>query len=248
MMLLFEAVDAHGKKAAHGEDMWLPDTPYLRIKPAKSLLRDGENIVADIHSSLPADRVFVDLVGPDGLLGSQQVLLHNGHAQVEFPYQPEFQHALMLDAYALRIYPNHQVVSGTAQVLYPGPQELNIGLHLEKATYRPGDSALAQFRVRSPDGRPAAGALGIVIYDKAVAERVRTDEEFGSYGFHSGNYRWERYSSIAGVTYKELFNTKLTGPVSPDLELLAEVMQILAPVKDITWPSGRSESNGAVPQ
>src|SRR5207248_9647874 len=31
-----------------------------------------------------------------------------------------------------------------------------------------------------------------------------------------------------------------------DAQLLAEVMQILAPVKDITWTSGRSENNGAV--
>lgn len=224
MMMLFEAADSHGKKGAHGEQLWLPDRPYLKINPVKALLRDGENIVADIHSSLPADRIFVDLVGPEGLLESQQVVLHNGHAQVEFAYRPEFQHALMLDAYDLRIYPNHDLLYGTAQVLYPNSEELNIGLHLEKAMYRPGDPAVAQFRVSSPDGRPATGALGIVVYDKAVAERVRTDEEFGSYGFHFGDYRWEQYSSIAGVTYKDLATTKLNGPVSPDRELLAEAV------------------------
>ncbi len=222
MMLMFEAADSHGKKGAHGEQLWLRDTPYLRIEPVRTLLRDGENIVADIHSSLPAERIFVDLIGPDGPLASQQVVLRNGHGQVEFIYQQEFQHALMLDAYALRIYPRDMIA--TAQVLYPSPEELTIGLHLEKATYRPGDPAVAQFRMRSPDGRPATGALGIVVYDKAVAERVRTDEEFGSYGFRFGDYRWEQYSSIAGVTYKELANTKLNGPVSPERELLAEAV------------------------
>jgi hypothetical protein len=224
LMLLLEAADSHGKKAVHSEQLWLQDRPYLEITPVKSLLREGESIVAAIESPAPDERIFVDLIGSDGLLGSQQIALRNGHAQVEFAYQPEFRNGLMLDAYNLRPGGRGNHLFSTAQVLYPSPQELDLGLHLKKATYRPGDPAQAEFRVRAPDGRAATSALGIVVYDKAVAERVRSDEEFGSYGFRFADYRWDRYSPIAGVTYQDLINRKLPSVVPPDLELLAEAI------------------------
>ncbi|HEV2989390.1 MAG TPA: alpha-2-macroglobulin family protein [Candidatus Angelobacter sp.] len=224
LMLLLEAGDSRGRKGIHREQIWLDKGQYLQIRPVKSLLRQDESIVAEIASSLPDERIFVDLMGPTGILASQQVVLRNGHAQIEFPYDPEFPNSLMLNAYSLRPAEKGSELTAYAQVLYPGPQELDLGLHLQKAVYRPGDPAQAQFRVRAPDGRPATSALGIVIYDKAVAERVRTDEEFGTYGFRYEDYRWESYRPIAGVTYQDLANRKLTAPVSPDLELLAEAI------------------------
>jgi hypothetical protein len=224
LMLLLEAADSRGKKGAHSEALWMPAGPYMRIKPVKSLLREGENVLAEIESSLPDERFFVDLMGTDGALQSQQVVLRHGHAQVEFSYDPAFRNSLMLVAYNMNTGGKQMELAAGAGVLFPEPQELDLGLHLQKATYKPGDPALAQFRVRAPDGRPARSALGIVVYDKAVAERVRNDEEFGSYGFYYSDYKWNSYSSIAGISYQDLLSKKLTAPVSPDLELLAEAI------------------------
>jgi len=234
LMLLLEAADRRGRRGIHSEQLWTQAQPYLRIKPVKSLLREGESILAEIESSLPDERIFVDLVGPDRPLQSRQVVLRHGRAQVEFVYDPEFHNSLMLAAYSMNASGKDMELASTAEVLFPGPQDLDLGLHLQKATYKPGDPALAQFRVRAPDGRAARSALGIMVYDKAVAERVRNDEEFGSYGFSRWDYKWNSYGSIAGVTYQDLLHRKLASPVSPDLELLAEAILVTGPRWDGT--------------
>src|SRR5205807_7298495 len=80
LMLMLEAADGRGKRGAHSEQLWTRWRPYLRIKPVRSLLREGESVLAEIESSLHNERIFVDLMGPDGVLQSQQVSLRHGRA------------------------------------------------------------------------------------------------------------------------------------------------------------------------
>jgi hypothetical protein len=54
-----------------------------------------------------------------------------------------------------------------------------------KTIFRPGEEAAADVGVRAPDGAPVESALGVLVYDRAVAERVRTDQQFvREYGFN----------------------------------------------------------------
>ena len=74
----------------------------------------------------------------------------------------------------------------------------------------------------------AESALGVVIFDKAVEERARTDREFGSgygYGFY-GAYCYLSGCSggVAGVTRKDLDHVDLTKPLPEGLALVAEVL------------------------
>jgi hypothetical protein len=236
LKLLLQAGDGHGNAGLHSEQVWIPQQPYLEVKPVKRLLRQGESIIADIQSSLPDQKIFVDLIGPgfSDSTQSQQLALRHGHAQVEFPYDPDFRGNLLLVAYNIN---SEEQVYSQAEVLFPGPQELDLGLRLQKAIYKPGDPALAEFHVRSPDGKPMTTALGVVVYDKAVAERVRSDEEFGSYGFYFSQNGADY--AIGGITYHDLLNKKLTGPVPPDLELVAQAMETMATSGGIWLDTGR---------
>ncbi|HLJ29415.1 MAG TPA: alpha-2-macroglobulin family protein [Candidatus Angelobacter sp.] len=224
--LLIEAHDRRGGHGVHGEQMWMEDGPYFHVKPLKRLLQAGESIIAEIDSSAPDQTVFVDLLGHERVFGSRRVELRHGHAQVEFPYDPEFRSNLYLVAYNMVHDRKHleKNLSAGAEVLFPEPQDLDLGVHFAHTTYKPGESALAQFRVFSPEGRPAQSALGILVYDMAVAERVRSDQEFGSYGFYFSNYEWDQYPAIGGFTYRQLLSQKLTGLVAPEMELLAEAI------------------------
>ena len=220
--LSFEAVDRHAGKASHEEAFLLAAIPYLTIKPAAALLREGENVIADIESSLPDQDLFVDLLSEQGVVSWQTIPLRHGHAHVEFPYDERFHNSLALFAYTPYLDFEQQIPIANAEVLFPEPQDLSLDVKLPRTTYKPGEPALATFNLRSPDGSPAKGALGVVIYDKAVAERVRTDQEFGRYGFYFS--AWPRYQTIANTTYRDLLNRKLTGPVPPELEMLARAI------------------------
>lgn len=224
--LLLEASDNHSGRGVQAEHMWLDLHDYLRVKPLKRLFLARESVVADIESSGPDQTVFADILSENAIVGSVRVQLYHGHAQVEFPYDPAFHGSLSIIAYEMKPSgdSDDRSLVGTAQVLFPEPQNLDLGVHLERTTYKPGEPASAEFRVRDPHGHAAQTALGVVIYDKAVAERVRSDQEFGSYGFSYWAYEWERYASIANISYSELLNKRLASPVDPDWELLAEAV------------------------
>jgi hypothetical protein len=226
--LLLEGSDSHGGHGKHSEHIWLDSGDYFSVKPVKRLFAAGETVTASIESSAPDQTIFADLLSENKVLSSSRVQLHDGHAQVEFPYDPEFRGSLFIVAYNMKAQSSehdNRNLRSSAEVLFPEPQTLEVGVHLERTTYKPGEDASAEFRVRDPRGRAVQTALGVVIYDKAVAERVRSDEEFGAYGFYYG-FGWDRYAEIGGIRYADLLNHKLTGPVSPDLELVAEAMLI----------------------
>lgn len=65
------------------------------------------------------------------------------------------------------------------------------------------------------------------MFDKAVDERSRTDQEFG-HRFSTFNESLQRFlgfdEQIAGVTIRDLQRIDLSKPVSPDLDLLGEVL------------------------
>lgn len=225
--LLLQATAEHGRHGTHSEDLWLYSQEYLRIMPARGMLAAGENVIADIESSAPDQLLFLDLLSPNAILSSTRVQLLHGRARVEFPYDPSFRGSLYIIAYNMKSKSEKEEeknLAGGAEVIFPGLQSLDLGVHLERTTYKPGESASADFQVRDPEGHAAQTALGVMIYDKAVAERVRSDEEFGSYGFYFYPYDWTGYQAIAGVSYADLLNRKLTASANPDLELLAEAV------------------------
>src|SRR5205085_3521598 len=104
--------------------------------------------------------------------------------------------------------------------------DLKLDVSPAQEMYRPGEEARVGFNVRLADGRAAESALSVVVFDKAVEERARTDQEFGSnsnfYGNYGGLLGWDE--TLAGITRKDLERLDLSKPISEDLYLLAEVM------------------------
>src|SRR5262245_50953481 len=96
--------------------------------------------------------------------------------------------------------------AGVARVLYPRDRELKLDVKFDQASYRPGDEARADLRAFTPQGRAVESALGVVIFDKAIEERARTDQEFSGRGF--GFYDCFRDmlglgDGLAGVTRRD---------------------------------------------
>ena len=96
------------------------------------------------------------------------------------PYDPCFQGTLAVVAYAMTsVGDQNRALSAITNVIYPAQQELQVGLRMARTMLRPGQTANADLHILTPDGHATESVLGVLVFHRAVAERVRTDEDFG---------------------------------------------------------------------
>jgi A-macroglobulin TED domain/Alpha-2-macroglobulin family/MG2 domain/Carboxypeptidase regulatory-like domain/A-macroglobulin receptor binding domain/Alpha-2-macroglobulin bait region domain/Macroglobulin domain MG3 len=203
-------------------------SPAMRVEIDKTLYRAGEPIKARLTSNSPRANWVVDLMRGSRLLAMRAVQLKDGRAEIAFPFNQEFAGELMIVAYPA-FSDNYDAwnSAGVARVLYPRDRELKLDLKFDQASYRPGDEARADLRVLTPQGRYVESALGVVVFDKAIEERARTDQEFRGGGF--GFYDCFRGllgagGGLSGVTRRDLDRIDLSKPLPEGLELVAEIM------------------------
>jgi hypothetical protein len=222
--LMFRARDNRGGTGTHSESFGLDKEHIFRIATEKSLYRDGEPIRAEIASNQSDVTVALDAIGADRVIQSQLVHIQNGRASVTVPYRKEFSGAIALAAYDLTATEDKSAAMRT--VLYPHDHDLKLNLRLNHEMYRPGEEATADFLTRAAAGYAKESALGVVIFDKAVEERARSDRDFGgNYGFYRAYcYLSGCDSQVAGITRNDLDRVDLTKPLPDGLDLVAEVL------------------------
>ena len=227
-MLELEARDKEGRQGVLQEEINADVTPeYLRVRPNHTLYHPGDSIQVEIETNARTDEAIVSVWSADGMLRSTVAKLSAGRGTVKIPFEPRFHGVIHVTAYCLTAKDNGEVtLSGSAQVLYPAKEELDIKVGMKKTVYNPGEMVSSDLDVSAPDGKPAESALGVLVYDRAVAERVRTDEEFGrGYGFSVYDYLDYYYrQSIGGITYRDLLSLDASKPFPEDLDLVAEAL------------------------
>jgi A-macroglobulin TED domain/Alpha-2-macroglobulin family/Carboxypeptidase regulatory-like domain/MG2 domain/A-macroglobulin receptor binding domain/Alpha-2-macroglobulin bait region domain/Macroglobulin domain MG3 len=222
--LRFSARDARGAVGHRNESFDYRDTPGIRVTTAKSLYRPQEPLAINIVSTEKDLRVIVDVSKEMQVIRSEMVRLRDGRGSINIPYDERFQNEIRVAAYA-DIAPR-EYVSDSHSVFYPYDQNLKLNVLPGKETYRPGEEAHINFNVSAASGKTLESVLGVVIFDRAVEERARTDREFGSGAGFYGNYGsllgWDE--SLAGVTKKSLETLDLSKPQTEDFYLLAEIL------------------------
>ena len=205
--LVVSAFDSKGRKGSSTQTFafYDGDEPAVRVETDKALYGPGEPVTAFVTSSDPDQTVIVDLLRDSSVVQSERVKLHHGRGSVVFAYKPEFKDKLTLAAYGQTSKWREHV--GMHAILYPRNPELKLDVRSTQASYRPGENAEVNLRVRSPEGRLAESALGVVVLDKAVEERFRTDQEFGSQTTN-GNDAFENFlgaqNYVAGMSMRDL--------------------------------------------
>jgi hypothetical protein len=224
--LVFRARDSKRAAGTYAEDSYYDAKMGLRLDTAKALYRDGESIRATIEASEPNAIVAVDVINEQSVLQTQMVHLEKGRATLNIPYRREFSGAVTIAAYSTKAVSESESVSASRTVLYPHDNDLKFNLTLNQESYRPGDQASASFLTRLANGSVAESALGIVIFDRAVEERARTDREFGGhYGFYDSYcYLAGCGDGVAGVTRKDLDQVDMSKPLPDGLDLVAELL------------------------
>jgi len=220
------AADSKGRSGtAKLKELLVDDENTVVVDADKSLYRAGEPIVASITSSLPDQTLVVELAKDSSVIRSERVRLRDGRATVSLPYTPNLTGPITIAAYP--DFADKERLVGVRRILYPANTELDLNVKTSQASYRPGEDASVRFNVRTSDGQAAESALGVVVSDKAVDERIRSDSEFGGH-YQPYNNTITQFlgldEQLSGVTLRDLKRLDMTKPVSPDLDLLAEVL------------------------
>ena len=227
--LEIKATDAKGQTGTHDENIDFDTDDQLKIRTEKAIFRNGEAVKAEIFSTKQNGLVYLDLVKDRSVIYSAFLELKNGRAEIKIPFQPGFKGELTIAAYMEVFDEDNEdldLIKTSRGIIFPAPNNLNLEAKFSDSVYRPNQEASINFSVLSPEKTPQMSALGIVVFDKAIEERARTDAEFG--GFRGMFYHFRNLlgygESFGGLTMKDLNEIDLRKPVSDDLQLAADVL------------------------
>jgi len=227
-LLQFEAADAKGLAGADKEELSIAASgDFLRVKTDHTLYHPGDAINVSVVSSAQHQELILNVWNETGLLTSQVARLSHGKANATVPFDARFRGDIYVTAYCMSPSGDEEnALSGWTQVIYPAKEELDVKLKMPQTVFRPGENVTADLHVLTPAGEPTESALGVLVFDRAVAERVRTDEDFGrEYGYSIFDYFNGDYQrSIGGVSYRDLRDLDASKPFPDGIDLIAEGM------------------------
>ena len=228
----------------YNKDIRFEDENVLQISTEKTIFKPGEALKIKLNAGFPEDeeqtstKVYVDVVKDWSVIDSYFVTLKNGKGELKIPYQPKYQGVLKIAAYfEEEVFDNRwnyqsgryeqgkylELVKASRGIIFPHSENLRLDAKFDKETYKPAEEAKASFSVLDSLGQAIESVLGIVIFDKAVEERAKTDGEFN--GTFKNYYGWLGYGdSFGGINLKDLNDLDLTKPISADTQLAAEIM------------------------
>ena len=227
LSLSFFARDGKGATGQHSNSFYFEDSDVVRVETDKTVYRPGEPVRVTVTASNPKMGLFLSVEHEGQVLRSEALTVHRGKATLLIPFSKDFQDDVTFKAFGMtRGDESSGLAFGTRTIVYPRDRELKLKLRLDQKEYRPGLVAHANFDVRSADGMTAESSLGVVILDRAVEERFRTDSDFGrAYGFYDAYSYLSGYAgSVGNLSRRDLDKIDLDKPVPPELDLAAEML------------------------
>jgi hypothetical protein len=198
----------------------------LQLTTDKAIYKPGETIEVELRSTRQTGFVYVDVVKDHTPIDSRVVELRNGRARTSLPYRPTLKGDILVAAYTDKVEGrwHNETMRAVRGVIFPERQNLIVDARFTKAEYRPNEDAAVQFSVLDGSRKPIEGAIGLGIFDKAIEERARTENEFGG-GYFSRFYGLMGYDRAFGnFSLKDINELDLTRPIEPEMQLIAEIM------------------------
>ncbi|MGI9055025.1 MAG: MG2 domain-containing protein, partial [Pyrinomonadaceae bacterium] len=216
------AKDSNGKTGTYEDDLDFDDDDTLKIKTDKSIYKPGETVKVKINSNIKTGLVYIDVVKGWSVVESSFVNLRDGKAELKIPFQNDFQGEIKIAAFYED--EDEELTNTSRGIIFPSPQNLKLDAEFEKAVYKPGEEAVVSFSVVDNIGKSIESALGVVVIDRAVEERAKTDSDFGG-GMFRNFSGWLGYGdSFGSINVKDLNDLDLSKPIPDELQLVADVM------------------------
>ncbi len=221
--LRLTAKDKQGRRGTFVGPISFDEDPRIQIATDRAIYKPGETMTVRINSSLKSGTVYADVVAGWSVIDSRFAELKNGKAEIRIPYSEMFKGELKVAAFVEDEGDDDEIVRASRGVIFPTRQGINIDANFDKTIYKPNEEATLSLGIVDAVGQAIESALGIVVIDKAVEERARTDADFGNrWGDFAG---WLGYGGGFGsVNVKTLNEMDLTKPISDEMQLVAEVI------------------------
>jgi uncharacterized protein YfaS (alpha-2-macroglobulin family) len=138
----------------------------LILRPDKALYRVGDTLEAEVLTSKPEGRVYLDLIRDGQTMLTHTAQIDQGRARMSVNLDASLAGSVILHAYVFT--PGTDLVRATRAIYVDPANELRIDAALDADTYQPGKPAAITFTVTNPEGKPTAAAIGISIVDESV--------------------------------------------------------------------------------
>ena len=216
------AVDAAGQAGTWTERV-RPYGSRVRLETDRTIYRTGESVTVRVTSPDPDGVLMLNAVAGEQSVASRVVRLVKGKGQATFPYQPDLRKDVIFIAWEGGSTPERYRPQTARAVVFPDASDLRLSMAADKSSYRPGDQAALRLTVNTADGKPVESAIGLAVVDQAVLERARTDAEFGQRSWFACAFcRADQF--IGSVHLQDLYDLKPSTPLTPELDLVAEML------------------------
>ena len=139
----------------------------LRLRTDKAVYHLGEKPLVTILSPWHRATFFLDVLHNGQTVLTRTLLANDqGQTQMTLDLPGDLWGTLELKAYAVTA--GTRIDMETRVIYVRGAGELRIETSLDKAVYRPGETARAHFQVADSSGRPVPAALSLAAVDEAV--------------------------------------------------------------------------------
>ncbi|HVE59777.1 MAG TPA: MG2 domain-containing protein [Pyrinomonadaceae bacterium] len=200
------------------------DEKQVRVRTDKTIYLPNEPVDLKIFSSENEQTVFVDVLKNSSVIYSKRVRIEDNRANLLIPFRPDFKGEITIAAYFKNSERYSENAVGSKTILYPGAANLNLNLKSLKTAYRPNEDARLTFSVQNNEKKPQTAALGVLILDKAIEERARTEQLPDN--FASIRRLLGTADTFGNLTRRDLDNLDLTQPIDNDLQLAAEFLLV----------------------
>ncbi len=185
------------------------------LRTERGVYKAGERIRLQALSTVQRGSVYIDAVRDGQTIGTYDVDLANGRAELDLAATPEMAGAVQFSAY---LFDRGGRPTSDRRLIFVQPaDELKIETQLDKAVYKPGGEARIGFRVTNSKGEGVEAALGLEIVDQAVFALAEKQPGFAKLFFYLEEEMMKPRYEIHSVSLPEVLTTGPAPRRDPDL-------------------------------
>ncbi len=173
----------------------------ILLRAERAVHRAGERIRLQVFSTRQGGTAYVDVVKDGQTIGTHDVEIVNGKAELNLATTPDMTGTVDLHAY---VFGRNASPIGDHRLIFVQPaDELRIETALDAPVYKPGGEARIGFRITNSRGEGVQAALGLEIVDQAVFALAEKQPGFAKVFFYLEQEAMNPRYEIHSVTLPE---------------------------------------------